>query len=312
MAAILGLAALAAVNAVPSIQAQSGTSQLMVTSQDTNGGTILGYYFILYQGGKQVGAGATPATFTLNNGQSYVIQADSFGNCFFDHWADTGGTSASREISISSAKQFTAVYDCSGSTYSSASIDSVDQNGNAIFGFYTVLYDSSGSVVGTGFTHKTFPATIGDSYSVLVDDYGDCTFSHWLTSGSTSDPLTFVETQSAKSNALSWTAVYDCGITNSSAGLTVVSSDFDTKGEMNGYYVVLYQGSNLVSSGFTPTTFALTTGQTYTIQADRYGGCIFYYWTDVPGQGTEAVYSNPVTFTAPGSDTSIQATYRCS
>jgi hypothetical protein len=93
--------------------------------------------------------------------------------------------------------------------------------------------------------------------------------------------------------------------------LTVVSSNFDTKGQMNGYYMVLYEGGDLVGSGFTPATFSLTPGQTYTLQADRYGGCTFYYWMNVPGHGTSVIYSNPVSFVAPSSESSVQAIYRC-
>jgi hypothetical protein len=88
---------------------------------------------------------------------------------------------------------------------------------------------------------------------------------------------------------MAWTAVYDCGQTQGIA-LAVISSNFGTSGEITGYYVALYQGGSLVSSGFTPTTFTLTPGQTYTIQACSFGSCTFYYWINVPGQGESTVF----------------------
>jgi hypothetical protein len=182
---------------------ETGTSKLTVASQDTNGNALTGFYTALFQNGNEVGTGYTTATYTLNDGQSYTIQADSYGNCFFVHWAD-GSTSASRSISITSNTQITAVYNCSGSSSSSLTINSEDQNGNPIFGYYAVL-GSSGSVVATGYTTHTFATNAGQSYSVQVDSYGSCTFSKWA-DGSTSNPRSFT----ASSGALTFTAVYNC------------------------------------------------------------------------------------------------------
>jgi hypothetical protein len=181
----------------------TATSKLTVASQDTNGNALTGFYTALFQNGNEVGTGYTTASYTLNDGQSYTIQADSYGNCFFAHWAD-GSTGASRSISISSNTQITAVYNCSGTSSSSLTINSVDQNGNPIFGYYAVLV-SSGSVVATGYTTHTFATNAGQSYSVQVDSYGNCSFSKWA-DGSTTNPRSFT----ASSGALTFTAVYKC------------------------------------------------------------------------------------------------------
>src|SRR5439155_15161914 len=119
--------------------------------------------------------GFTPAAFTLNNGQSYTIQVDDYGSSHFDHWADTGSTSASRSISITSNAQLTAVYNCGGTMSSSATVQPVDQDGSAITGYYNVLYDQNGNRVGNGFTPTTYsPLTTGQNYTLLVENYGSC------------------------------------------------------------------------------------------------------------------------------------------
>jgi len=196
-------------------------SNLMVTSQDSAGNPISGYYAVLTLGGSVASTGFTPASFSLVNGQSYAIQVDNFGVCQFNHWADTGSTSAYRAISINGAMQVTAVYGCAtvstGSTGgtssgSSVTINSVDQSGNAISG-YTALHDLSANTVATGFTTATFATTAGSAYSLQVDGFGSCTFSSWSGGGS-SNPMTFT----AKAGALSLTAAYNCSGGGSSTG----------------------------------------------------------------------------------------------
>jgi hypothetical protein len=182
----------------------TATSKLTVSSQDTNGNPLSGFYTALFQNGNQVGTGYTTATYTLNNGQSYTLQADSYGNCFFQKWSGGYGTSASTTISVTSNTQITAIYNCSATSSSSLTINSVDQSGNPIFGYYDALW-SSGSVVATGYTTNTFSTNSGQTYSVQMDNYGSCAFSHWA-DGSTSNPRSFTATSSAKS----FTAVYNC------------------------------------------------------------------------------------------------------
>ena len=178
-------------------------STLTVASQTISGTPLTGFYTVLFQGGKVVTTGYTTATFTLNDGQSYVIQADSYGNCIFAHWSN-GETSTSMPISINANTKVTAVYNCSGTSGSSVTIQSQDQNGNWIFGYYTLL-KSSGGAMTTGYTTQTFATTAGQSYTVQISNYGSCTFSHWA-DGGTNNPRSFT----ASSGAKSFTAVYDC------------------------------------------------------------------------------------------------------
>ena len=92
-------------------QTQSQNSNLTLLSQDMNGHSISGYWTVLYDGnGSVLKTGFTPVTFTLNNTQQYRIGMGSYDNYDFDHWQDNVSTTSSRNISITSDTQLTAVY----------------------------------------------------------------------------------------------------------------------------------------------------------------------------------------------------------
>src|SRR5438445_524867 len=93
-----------------------GTSHLTVGTQDTSGATLTGYNTALSQNGVTVASGFTPATFTLNNGQSYSLVVDGYGSCSFDHWLDNGSTGNPRAVSVTSDTTLTAVMNCVTST----------------------------------------------------------------------------------------------------------------------------------------------------------------------------------------------------
>ncbi|MGA2665184.1 MAG: PQQ-binding-like beta-propeller repeat protein [Nitrososphaerales archaeon] len=281
--------------AISPSSSSSTTSSLTVASQDTAGGTITGYYVTLYDSSmRTVGTGFTPADFTLDDGQTYAVQADGYGGCAFDHWADTGSTSSQRTISISEDAQITAVYDCS--TTSSVTVDSVNQDGAAITGYRTVLYGSGGSQLGEGFTPSTFTTSAGETYGVKTESYGSCAFVRW-SDGVTSDPRSFTATPAASA----FTAVYDCS-TASSVTVDSVNQDGQT---ISGYRTALYGADgSVVAQGFTPTAFTTTVGQAYQMGAESYGSCAFVRWSD-------GVTSDPRPFTASGSARSFTAVYDC-
>ena len=155
-----------------------------------------------------MGTGFTPANFTLIDGQSYVVQADSYFNCFFSQWEDTSNASASRSIAITRDTAITALYNCPN-TGNSVTVDSVDQNGNQIFGYYVVLNPGTSFQV-TAFTTQTFalpymPTYPPVNYTVQADGYGSCTFARW-SDGVTSNPRQFPFLGGVQA----FTAVYDC------------------------------------------------------------------------------------------------------
>jgi hypothetical protein len=200
-----------------------------VGSEDASGTAIAGYYTGLYDSnGDGIGSGFTPAAYPgLTDGQTYTIEADGYGSCNFDYWLGSQSTSNTLPILITGDTQITAVYECDGATttttttpaesssqqHVSATVQSVDQNGNAISGYYTVLLSSDGSVMSTGFTPTTFSdLTVGQAYSVQVDDFGSCSFAKWADTGNTSTIRDFTA-----GGAESFTAVYTCSAVASPA-----------------------------------------------------------------------------------------------
>ncbi len=208
------LSAVSVVTLIPLNASAQAQDQLTVSSQDSTGATITGYYAVLFDSsGNVLSTGFTPATFVLNSGASYSVQADGYGSCQFSYWADTGSSVADRPISISSNTQITAVYSCGsggggggGGGSSSLTVNSVDLNNNAISGYYIALLDSTGNMVGSGFTTTAFSISSGATYAVQADGYGSCAFSEW-SDGVTSDPRSFT----ASTTAMTFTAVYNCG-----------------------------------------------------------------------------------------------------
>jgi hypothetical protein len=287
---------------------------LEVCSQNQDGATITGYYAPLYSSGGQVLAtGYTCHAFNTMAGTTYEAGVDNYGSCAFVHWTD-GVTADPRTFTANGTGiEFQAVYNCGGSpgggSPSSVTVNSVDQNGNAITGYWTALYDASGSAVATGFTPKTFSTIAGTSYNIEADSYGSCTFSKW-SNGATSDPMSFTAAASAET----FTAVYNCSGGSGGGGSGTATMRVDSVSNANnqpisGYYVVLFDSSgNIVATGFTPTQFTVTAGDTYSIQADNYGSCTFNHWliSDVPNNT-----SNPMTFTFSSTYDDITANYSC-
>ena len=89
-----------------------GTSRLTVSTQGTDGAALTDYWAQLNQNGVTVAKGYTPASFSLNNGQTYTVEADGYGSCAFAYWLDTGSTNNQRTISITSDTSLIAVLEC--------------------------------------------------------------------------------------------------------------------------------------------------------------------------------------------------------
>jgi hypothetical protein len=71
---------------------------------------------------------------------------------------------------------------------SSLTVQSQDSAGGAISGYWTVLRNSAGAVVASGYTPVTFSLNNGQQYSVAVSNYGNYAFEHWLDNGSAANP----------------------------------------------------------------------------------------------------------------------------
>jgi hypothetical protein len=217
-----------------------GTSALTVDSVNTLGNPLTGYYTELHNsGGGVISTGYTPIVYTLNDGVGYKIEADNYGACTFSQWSGDGLTGSTQDpapITITSATTLYAVYSgskcgpqtttttasaTSATTTSTTStttatatsrppqvtVESVNQNGAPITGYWTVLRTSSGSKIASGYTTKTFTSgmTVGSNYEIELDGYGSCTFSHWQGTSNSGD-LTFT----AAGGSQTFVGVFDC------------------------------------------------------------------------------------------------------
>jgi hypothetical protein len=81
----------------------------------------------------------------------------------------------------------------------------------------------------------------------------------------------------------------------------IITIDSGTNSPVNGYYTILYDASgNAVQTGFTTTTFDLTSGQQYTVEVQDYGSYHFNYWQDDSSTGRDRTFTagSPQTLTA--------------
>lgn len=145
------------------------------------------YYAPISASGVGAWTGSTPYPQTAGLGPACVV----LGNYLFCAGDDSGYHSYYAPISNEAGTSTLVVL-------------SQDANGTWIRGFYTVL-NVSKTIIESGSTPYNFTLNDGQAYTVQVDDYGPCAFSHWADTGSTnaSRPVSIAgDTQV--------TAVYDC------------------------------------------------------------------------------------------------------
>jgi hypothetical protein len=223
------LLAFAVIMVMPVGAAVYGATQstLTVTSKDSSGNVLTGYYTALLNSqGNPISTGYTPnQVYILNNGQSYTVVAENSGNCEFHEWEDTASSNYMRSVTISSDTRITAIYNCSSSTTgasanskvggsSSLHVTAVDTKHDPLSGYYVTLLNASGNVVSTGFTPVTFKTNSGRIYSVQASGFGNCVFIKW-SDGVVNNPRTFTAT----SATASFIAVYNCGGSSGSGGV---------------------------------------------------------------------------------------------
>lgn len=203
----------------------------------------------------------------------------------------------------------------SGPITNELTVNTQDRNGNAIYGYYTVLYDDKdGSVVDTGFSPATFTLVSGKAYIIQVQDYGNYVFDYWEDEGSFSERDRYISITSD----ISITAVYrnanepspqpepqpEPAPSGGQSSLTIRTEDMYGN-EITGYYTVLMQNGAVIETGFSPKTFTLDTDEDYTVSVSDYGSYAFDHWA---GSGSEIREMN-VEFVNDGSDT-LTAVYR--
>jgi hypothetical protein len=231
-----------------------GTSELTVNSQMTTGATMTGLYTVLYQNSSScddncaVATGYTPAQFTVNNGQTYMVEVDDYSSYYFQYWQDTGSVNANRTVTTDSDLSLTAVI-CDGPPGTCADPTPVD--GITVYAhriaasywdpcfatacsagtgpgasMYFELLNSAGTMIAGAFANEqgwTFsglsPNTTYYVYATSCDDcHGadhDVVFQYWGDNSSTTNPL-------EASSGASLNAYYSC--TNDCSGASAESA----------------------------------------------------------------------------------------
>lgn len=169
-----------------------GSPYVFVQAVDQNGNALTGYYVGLFNsGGTQIDYGYTPTQFSISMGNSYSIDALDYAYCNFDYWNDgTGSDYRSFTAATSTYMVFTAVYDCTSGSDPNITVNSFNQYGTQIYGYYTELDTLSYGYVDSGYTTYTYPSSdlsSGGSYYLWADGYGSCSFVQW-SDGNTSMP----------------------------------------------------------------------------------------------------------------------------
>ena len=216
-----------AVAPLQAAHAQPSSSGVTVKAVNQFGGALPGDYYTVSQavyygpfmphGEDVVATGVTSSTFTAAAGHVYSLQVYAYGSCTFSHWSDGALSDPMTFAATGAALSFTAVYNCVGAVIeNNGSITIYDHrtpqsNWAPCFSLvcnlgtgpgasmYVTLYDSNGTIAGTGFSNENGLTFTGldpsATYYVYPSDCDLChgsthdvLFSHWG-DGNTTRPL---------------------------------------------------------------------------------------------------------------------------
>ena len=177
--------------------------------------------------------------------------------------------------------------------YPTLTIYTQDSSGNTISGF-NATFSQNGNKVATALTPTTFTLTNNQNYDISMAEGGKFIFDHWLDNKNTNRNRSI-----SISNDTILTAVYK----QVTSTLTISSHDANGTSP-SGFYTILSQGGSVINSGYTPVTFTLSVGQTYTIIVPKFSNPYsFDHWQDTGSTNNERI------FTATTSDISLVAIY---
>jgi hypothetical protein len=159
---------------------------LTIQSQTANGTPLTGYFSDIWtntaSGPVSTATGFTPTNFCVAAGTTATVGVFDYGCYTFSHWADTGSALRFRAFSVTTATTFTAVYNntCAPTpaTSSTITVNAIDGSGNAVTGVYTTLWQN-GVLLQSCFGPCTMTVSNGQSYTLMVADFGNSVFSHW-------------------------------------------------------------------------------------------------------------------------------------
>ena len=105
--------------------------------------------------------------------------------------------------------------------------------------------------------------------------------SHTTSSTTSTTTSTSVSTSTSSSRSTSVSTSTSSSTSSQSEGSSItVTSLFSGGGALTGVYTELQQGDALVSTGYTPVTFAVVPGQNYTITVNNFENDYFNHWSD--------------------------------
>ncbi len=157
------------------------TSTLTINTQAENGTVITGLFVALEDPltSNIISWGYSPASFTVQNGVSYLVVPSDYNNIVFDNWSDNGSHIREKSISITNDDVITATYrDKSTIGPSIVTVKSTSDTGNSLPGFYTIL-QQNGRTIKDGYTPQSFGVNNTQKYQTAVADYGNYTFYRW-------------------------------------------------------------------------------------------------------------------------------------
>ena len=238
-----------AVAPLQATHAQVSASSVTVKAVDQYGNVLPGDYYtvsqIAYgpldfmQRDYVVASGVTVSTFAVAAGSEYFLDIYTYGSCTFSHWTGGALSDPMQFTATGAALSFTAVYACTGAVVANTGTITIydhrmpQSNWAACFALvcsagtgpgasmWVVLYDSTGTIVGTGFSNENGLTFSGlnpsATYLVYPADCNLChtsthdvVFNHWG-DGSATRPL------AVTANDTSLNAFYDC--TNTCGGV---------------------------------------------------------------------------------------------
>ena len=188
----------------------SGSPATLTVNAVNANGTALKGFDVLFNcyNTMTTSTGFTPYTIPVIPGMMHTIAVLDFGCYTFSHWADSGSALRYRSFSITSATTFTAVYanTCTPTpaTSSTITVNGIDTSNNAVTGMYTTLWQN-GVLLQSCFGPCTLTVSNGQSYQVMVADFGLNVFSHWTDGTATRSDTVAV---GSTSTAVSLTAVF--------------------------------------------------------------------------------------------------------